>query len=198
MRVNFFELHGFAIYHPSRWWKGVLTGVVVKGHVVIPEEDVVNGEWVAVGPFDAFADFENCDFATVHICEVLGQVVLDAVWKGAFIAHEVFVEGFVGSWGLHDVASEGASQRAAVGADFFNGHDDEGIFGQSLRDGWEFALFDLFGEHGGFVKGAVLEYGGIDFEGGAGLRYVFLSAGCGLGRRVLSRVGGEASEEEKE
>ena len=93
----FFEPHGFAIYHPSGWRKGVLTGVVVKGHVVIPEEDVVNGEWVAVGPFDAFADFENCDFATVHISEMLGQVVLDAVWKGAFIAHEVFVEGFVGS-----------------------------------------------------------------------------------------------------
>ena len=82
---------------------------------------------------------------------------------------------------LHDVASEGASQRAAVGADFFNGHDDEGVFGQSLRDGWEFALFDLFGENGSFVKGAVLEYGGIDFEGGTGLRCLLLRAGCRLG-----------------
>ena len=143
MCVDFFEPHGFAIYHPSGWWKGVLTGVVVKGHVVIPEEDVVNGEWVAVGPFDAFANFENCDFAAVLIGKVLGQVVLDAVWKGAFVAHEVFVEGFVGSRGLHDVAGEGASQCAAIGADFFDGYDDEGIFGQSFRDGREFALFDL-------------------------------------------------------
>ena len=147
-----------------------------------------------VGPFDAFADFENCDFATVLISEVLGQVVLDAVWKGAFIAHQVFVEGFVGSRSLHDVAGEGASQRAAIGSDFFNGHDDEGIFGQSLRDGWEFALFDMFGEHGGFVKGAVLEYGGIDFEGSTGLRCLFLSAGCGLGGRVVAGVGSEASD----
>ena len=96
----FLNFNGFAIYHPSRWWKGVLTGVVVKGHVVIPEEDVFYGEWVSVGPFDAFADFENCDFATVLISKVLGQVVLDAVWKGAFIAHEVFVEGFVGARGF--------------------------------------------------------------------------------------------------
>ena len=133
-----------------------MTGVVVKGHVVIPEEDVVNGEWVSVGPFDAFADFEDCDFATVLISEVFGQAELDAIWKGTFIAHQVFVEGFIGSRGLHDVACEGASQRAAVGADFFDGYDDERIFGQSLRDGGKFALFDLFGEHGGFVKGAVL------------------------------------------
>ena len=119
---------------------------------------------------------------------------MDAVWKGAFVAHEVFVEGFVGSRGLHDVAGEGASQCAAIGSDFFDGHDDEGVFGQSLRDRWEFALFDLFGENGGFVKGAVLEYGEIDFEGGTGLRYVFLSAGCGLGGYVLTGVGSEASE----
>ena len=119
---------------------------------------------------------------------------MDAVWKGAFVAHEVFVEGFVGSWGLYDVAGEGASQRAAVGADFFNGYDDEGIFGQSLRDGWKFALFDLFDEHGGFAKGAVLEYGRIDFERGTGLRCLLLRAGCGLGGYVLSRVGSEASE----
>ena len=197
MWVDFFELHGFAIYHPSRWGKGVLTGVVVKGYVVIPEEDVVNGEWVPVGPFDAFADFENCDFATVLISKVLGKVELDAVWKGAFIAHEVFVEGFVGSRGLYDVAGEGASECTAVGTNFFKGNNDEGIFGQSLRDGWEFALFDLFGEPGGFVKGAVLEYGGVDFEGGTGLRCLFLSAGCGLGGRVMARVGSEASEEEE-
>ena len=119
---------------------------------------------------------------------------MDAVWKGAFIAHEVFVEGFVGSRGLYDVAGEGASQCAAVGADFFDGYDDEGVFGQAVRDGWEFALFDLFGEHGGFVKGAVLEYGGVDFEGGAGLRCLLLSVGCGLGGYVLSGVGSEASE----
>ncbi len=175
-----------------------MTGVVVKGHVVIPEEDIVNGEWVPIGPFDAFADFENCDFATVLISKVLGQVVLDAIWKGAFIAHQVFVEGFVGCRGLHDVAGEGTSQRAAVGSDFFNGHDDEGIFGESLRDGWEFALFDLFREHGGFVKGAVLENGGIEFEGGTGLRYLFLSIGCGLGGRVLSGIGGKAAEKEEE
>ena len=99
---------------------------------------------------------------------------------------------------LYDVAGEGASERAAVGADFFKGNNDEGIFGQSLRDGWEFALFALFREHGGFVKGAVLEYGGVDFEGGTGLRCLFLSAGCGLGGYVLAWVGSEASEEEEE
>ena len=122
---------------------------------------------------------------------------MDAVWKGAFIAHEVFVEGFVGSRGLYDVAGEGAPQGAAVGSDFFKGNNDEGIFGQSIRDGWEFALFDLFREHGGFVKGAVLEYGGVDFEGGTGLRCLFLRAGCGCGGYVLARVGSEASEEEE-
>ena len=199
MIVDLLQVNRLAIHHPHRRGNRLVVrpGIVVKGHVVVPKQDVVDRKWRAIGPLDALADFENRGSTRVSKFKTFCEVVYNAVRQGPGKSHQVFAQGFIRARCLDDVARECAAQDAPILSDGVYRDDHEGIFRQAFRDRREFAAFDFFSEAGSFAKGAVDQNCGIDLLGRA--RFADHRIGLhGLTRFALPRIGRETPEKEKE
>ena len=148
MVVYLFHLHRLPIDDKHTGWQDVVPGLLVHRHILIPEEDVVDGVGGAVGPLDAFSYSEHRDPTVFQVFVVLREVGLDAVGKGAFVTHQALAERLVDPDVLDDVTGECTTNGSSVLADFFHRNNNEGFFRKAIGNGWELTANHALGKRG--------------------------------------------------
>src|SRR6266542_3546784 len=150
--VDLLDDHLLAVHKEVGAVAGVDLLVVVD--VLVPEQDVVGGEWFAIGPLHPTAELHGDDL--VVRAQLVGArdvrddlAVLVVHEEEARRARHEAMAGEVSS----ETTGDGLAQRAAVLADTVDGLDDELVLPDPLRDRRELALLHERGELWGLLEG---------------------------------------------
>jgi len=129
--IDLFNLYRLAVDSPmsGRYGTCRTSCVIVKFHVIIPEENVIDGEGGTVRPLDPFSYSGDGGFSVIGELKTFCQIKLNTFRRvGTFIAHKIIIEGFDRSLSLYNITRESPAYGTAVSANLFERDNDKRIF----------------------------------------------------------------------